>query len=109
VQTLWLKRIHILFFISLERRRIELIVSTSAPDGVLGTQQARNLLMALDDREQPIPFLIHDRDGKFSRSFDDVFRSEAITVIHTPLQAPNANAPPSAGYGRSAATASIAA
>src|SRR5262249_35204803 len=36
--------------------------------------------------------LIHDRDGKFSRSFDDDFRSEHTTIIRTPLQAPNANA-----------------
>ena len=51
VETLWLKRIYILFFISLERRRIELLASTSAPDGAWVTQQARNLLMALDDRQ----------------------------------------------------------
>src|SRR3954453_7803954 len=66
VETLWLKRIHILFFLSLERRRIELIASTSTPDGAWVIQQARNLLMALDDRQQPLRYLIHDRDGKFS-------------------------------------------
>jgi hypothetical protein len=37
-------------------------------------------------------FLIHDRDSKFTAAFDEVFRSEGITVIHTPLQAPQANA-----------------
>jgi putative transposase len=92
VETLSLKRIYILFFISLQRRRIELLASTSAPDGAWVTQQARNLLMALDGRQQPFRLLIHDRDRKFSRSFDEVFRSEAIDVIKTPVQAPNANA-----------------
>ena len=92
VETLWLKRIQILFFISLERRRIELLASTSTPDGAWVSQQARNLLMALGDREQPIRFLIHDRDRKFSRSFDELFRSEGIEVIRTPVRAPNANA-----------------
>jgi putative transposase len=92
VETLSLKRIYILFFISLERRRIELLASTSAPDGAWVTQQAHNLLMALDGQQQPFRVLIHDRDRKFSRSFDEVFRSEAIDVIKTPVQAPNANA-----------------
>jgi hypothetical protein len=53
-------------------------------------QQARNLsLTSLFER---IRFLIHDRDSKFTALFDEVFRSEGITVIHTPVQAPQANA-----------------
>ena len=47
--------------------------------------------MQLGD-EQPFRFLIHDRDTKFSRAFDEVFRAEGIKVIRTPVQAPNANA-----------------
>jgi hypothetical protein len=43
---------------------------TSNPDSAWITQ-ARNLLMDLDDRGQRRrPFLIHDRDTKFSRPFD---------------------------------------
>jgi transposase InsO family protein len=48
--------------------------------------------MALDDRSPASRFLIRDRDTKFSRSFDQVIRSEGARVIVTPVQAPNANA-----------------
>jgi putative transposase len=54
------------------------------------TQQARNLLMDLDDQRPR--FLIHERDTKFSRAFDSTFRSEGIEIVRTPTHAPNANA-----------------
>ena len=92
VETAWLKRIYVLFFLSLERRRIEFVACTPNPTGAWTAQQARNLLMALDHRQQPLRVLIHDRDSKFGGGFDSVFQSEAIIVIRTPVQAPNVNA-----------------
>jgi putative transposase len=91
VETAFLQRIYVLFFISLATRRIEYIAATSNPDGRWVTQQARNLSMQLGD-EHPFRFLIHDRDTKFTYAFDEIFRSEGIRVIRTPIQAPNANA-----------------
>src|SRR6266545_6851750 len=79
-------------YISLERRQIEFVACTANPKSARVAQQARNLLMTLDDRGQPLRFLIHDRDAKFSGGFDHVFRTEGIAVIRTPVQAPNANA-----------------
>src|SRR5215218_4001242 len=92
VETAWLKRIYALFFISLESRRIEFVACTPNPTGAWVTQQARNLRMTLDDRNQPLRFLIHDRDSEFGGGFAHVFSSEGVTVIRTPIQAPNANA-----------------
>jgi putative transposase len=91
VETIFLRRIYVLFFISLATRRIEYIACCSNPDGQWVTQQARNLVMQLGD-EHRFQFLIHDRDTKFSHAFDEIFRSEGIKFIRTPVQAPNANA-----------------
>jgi len=92
VETVWLTRIYVLFFVSLERRRVEFVASTSSPDGRWAAQQARNLLMLLSDREQSFRFLLHDRDSKLGGGFDEVFRSEGLRIIRTPVRAPNANA-----------------
>jgi putative transposase len=91
VETAFLQRIYVLFFISLATRRIEYVACTSRPDNGWVAQQARNLIMGLGD-EQPFRFLVHDRDTKFSHAFDEVFGTEGIKVIRTPIQAPNANA-----------------
>src|SRR5438094_4240937 len=91
VETIFLQRIYVLFFISLATRRIEYVACSSNPDGRWVAQQARNLAMQLGD-EHPFRFLIHDRDTKFSHAFDEVFRTEGIKIIRTPVQAPNANA-----------------
>jgi len=91
VETIFLQRIYVLFFISLATRRIEYVACSSNADGRWVTQQAPTLAMEFAD-EQPFRFLIHDRDTKFSHAFDEVFRSEGIKIIRTPVQAPNANA-----------------
>jgi putative transposase len=54
------------------------------------TQQARNL--SFTGLFARMGFLIHDRDSRFCCAFDEVFRSEGITVIETPIRAPQANA-----------------
>jgi putative transposase len=91
VETAFLQRIYVLFFISVATRRIEYILATSNPDGRWVAQQARNLVMQLGD-EHSFRFLIHDRDTKFTHACDEILRSEGIRVIRTPVQAPNANA-----------------
>ena len=48
----------------------------------------RNIVHTFVERPRPIRFLIHDRDGKFTVAFDEVFRSEGIRAIRTPIRAP---------------------
>jgi transposase InsO family protein len=76
----------------LDTRRVHLAGVTANPNAAWVTQQARNLMQHLEQQGRRARFLIRDRDGKFCRAFDDVFRSEDIEVVLTPVQAPNANA-----------------
>jgi putative transposase len=92
VETVWLQTLYVLFFIELGTRRVHLAGVTANPNQLWVTQQARQLVWQLDDRESPLRFLIHDNDGKFTAAFDTVFRSEDLRVIPTPYRAPNANA-----------------
>jgi putative transposase len=92
VETVWLRRLYVLFFIELDSRQVHLAGVTANPNAAWVTQQARNLLLGLEERGRRTRFLIRDRDAKFCRGFDDVFRSEGAQVLVTPVQAPNANA-----------------
>ena len=65
---------------------------TAHPNAAWVTQQARNLLLVLEEQGRRVRFLLRDRDAKFCHSFDDVFRSEGADIVLTPVQAPNANA-----------------
>jgi transposase InsO family protein len=92
VDTVFFKRFYILFVLELATRRIRVAGITTNPDGRWVVQQARNLVMELeDDGIRPL-FLIRDRDSKFTRDFDEVFHSEGMRVIKAPVRAPNARA-----------------
>ncbi len=90
VETLRLQTLYVLFFIELSTRRVYVVGTTAHPDSAWVTQQARNL--AIEERLAGIRFLLRDRDAKFSGPFDEVFRTEGVRVIRTPIRAPRANA-----------------
>jgi transposase InsO family protein len=90
VESVFLRRYYALFFIAHGSRRVWLAGCTANPTGAWVTQQARNLGLGFSD--QGVRFLIRDRDSKYSCPFDDVFRSEGIRVVKTPVRSPKANA-----------------
>jgi transposase InsO family protein len=90
VETVFLRRFYVLFFVAHASRRVWLGGCTRNPTGEWVTQQARNL--ALDFSDHGIRFLIRDRDTKYSGCFDEVFHSEGIRIVKTPVRAPRANA-----------------
>jgi hypothetical protein len=65
---------------------------TTHPNGAWVAQQARNLMLDLDERAQSFRFLIRDRDTKFTDAFDAVFGAANIRILRTPPQTPKANA-----------------
>jgi putative transposase len=94
VETAFLKTLYVLFFIEIGSRRLRVTPLTRNPDGAFVTQQARNLCFELDEREVPAFFLIRDRDGKYSGSFDEVFRTEGAQVILSPIRSPKVQCGP---------------
>ena len=92
VDTVVLRRLYVLFFIELGRRRIWIAGVTAHPRVSWVTQQARNLAADLLDAGLHLKFLVHDRDTKFTAGFDEVFESEGAKVIRTPVRSPDANA-----------------
>ena len=85
-----LRRYYVLFFIAHASRRVWLGGRTQNPTGAWVTQQARNL--GLDLSDHGVRFLIRDRDSKYSGPFDEVFRSDGVRIVKTPVRAPKANA-----------------
>ena len=92
VETLWLKTLHVLFFIEVGTRRVFLAGCTAHPTAAWVTQQARQLAWNMQEAGTSPRFLIHDRDAKFPPAFDTVFAAEGVAVVRTPYRAPTANA-----------------
>jgi putative transposase len=86
-----LKRIYVFFALEVDRRYVHILGATSHRTGVWTTQQARNLPMDLGDHAAGFRFVVRDRAGQFTASFDAVSAGAGIDTVKIPPRCPRAN------------------
>ena len=91
IDTALLRRYYLLFFIDIRTREVFLAGITTNPTGAWTTQAARNLFLRHADDLATARALVRDRGSQFIEAFDEIFRTEGIKTLKTPVRTPVAN------------------
>jgi transposase len=83
---------YVLAVIERATRRIRILGVTLHPTGEWTAQQARNLLMDLDEKARRVRFMIRDRGSNFTTAFDAVLADAGIRTILCNVRTPRMNA-----------------
>ena len=83
---------YVLAVIEHATRRIRIIGITLHPTGEWTAQQARNLLMDLDEQTHRVKFMIRDRGSNFTAAFDAVLADARIRTVLCNVRTPRMNA-----------------
>ena len=86
VDTALLHRYYLLFFIDIQTRTVFYAGVTTNPTGLWTTQAARNLFLRHGEQLTDARALVRDRGSQFTTGFDEVFRTEGIKVLKTPVR-----------------------
>jgi putative transposase len=73
-------KVYVLAVIEHGTRRIRILGAAEHPVQSWVVQQARNLLMDLDDAEMSVKFVLHDQDASFTTAFGAVFQAAGARV-----------------------------
>ncbi|MCP3879997.1 MAG: transposase [Sulfitobacter sp.] len=92
VDTAMLRRYYVLFFIHIPTCHVFLAGVTANPTGAWTTQSARNLFLRHADQLAGSRALVRDRGSQFINAFDEIFRTEGLKILRTPVRTPVANA-----------------
>jgi putative transposase len=83
---------HVLAVIEHATRRIRILGITLHPAGERTAQQARNLLMDLDEQAYRVKFMIRDRGSNFTGAFEAALADAGIPTVPCNIQTPRMNA-----------------